>query len=413
MAIVKSSSNFIFVLVWGALLGMMILPVYAISQDETVPSDPSVYYQHSSSRLEIQKKFQVQYDDLRKQTLHKYEKFEWDARAEYSSLVKTFEEKYGPLLKGKEESANSWQEYQEYRQSIYNQFQKLRDDLVKKYSQLFKVQEKTAFNKYKEILAQEQKEMYQLYGSDMPSWIGIPKVTISAVPVEIMKFTPAAGVPPFLNRLWTPPKQEQGGRAVITQPAIAPPPAPATEPINNAAILPAKPVSSQTPIPPSDQGRRIPQSQTSSGTNTQPQKVESKPTQTINKIDMGYCGSTSLQVAAIPEYVCFSLEGGTLPYTACAVGSMVGYKPVYFGLACREHDGCYSRKGTKKSQCDKSFLTLLKSTCDETLTGKLRKLSRKNCYNVVSEYYHQVDARGCIAFKNAQKHAGNSNPICN
>ena len=129
----------------------------------------------------------------------------------------------------------------------------------------------------------------------------------------------------------------------------------------------------------------------------------------------GFCGpnSESVKEALLPEYVCFSVEGGTLPYAVCAAGGVVGYKPVHFGTACRLHDDCYRDRGARKSQCDSRFISMIKDTCDATLTGRFRKLSRANCYNVASEGYHLVTVRGCKAYKNAQKSVGNTNPICN
>lgn len=115
-----------------------------------------------------------------------------------------------------------------------------------------------------------------------------------------------------------------------------------------------------------------------------------------------YCGSTLMQKIGVPEYVCFGLAG-TLPYAGCAVGRVTGYKPVHFGEACRAHDDCYSLNGISKEYCDRQFLTLMQNTCDTTLTGKYRKIARKNCYNVASEYYYQVSSKGHEAFANAQR----------
>jgi len=127
-----------------------------------------------------------------------------------------------------------------------------------------------------------------------------------------------------------------------------------------------------------------------------------------------YCGPSSsfwLELA-IPEYVCFSIEGGTLPSAACAAGAVVGYKPVYFGAACQGHDGCYGTKGEKTSTWYKNFRSLLIQTYDTTLTGGFRKGSRGNCHNVVADYYHQVRAKGCSAYTSARKRAGNKKPVC-
>ncbi len=127
-----------------------------------------------------------------------------------------------------------------------------------------------------------------------------------------------------------------------------------------------------------------------------------------------YCGPSSSAILEqlIPEYFCFNLVGLTAPSGACAVGGLAGWKPVHFGTACRAHDECYSRKGANKSECDDSLLSLLRATCDETLTGFWRKLSRAACYDEASFYYRQVRLRACEAFTNAQKQAGISNPSC-
>ena len=125
-----------------------------------------------------------------------------------------------------------------------------------------------------------------------------------------------------------------------------------------------------------------------------------------------YCGSGIGQELLVPEYACYGF-GGAVPYAACAVGTLVGYKAVYFGEACKQHDTCYSQNGSTKSTCDDNFHSLLKATCDETLTGALRNVGRKNCHKTASGYYTMVDIFGCNAFKSAQARAGNSNPICN
>ncbi len=131
-----------------------------------------------------------------------------------------------------------------------------------------------------------------------------------------------------------------------------------------------------------------------------------------NAVILGTCGSSVNQQLWLPEYVCFGLDGGTLPYAACSVLRPIGYLPVYFGEACRGHDSCYSSNGTKKSQCDLSLLSLLNDTCDTTLTGPFRASSRTNCRNLASEYHYQVSRRGCSAFMDAQVRAGNHSPTC-
>ena len=128
----------------------------------------------------------------------------------------------------------------------------------------------------------------------------------------------------------------------------------------------------------------------------------------------GKCGPNAKPVweFVIPEYVCFGLAGGTLPSVACGLVVPVGYKPVYFGAACRQHDTCYAARGARKATCDRNFRELLTATCDQTLDGRFRTLGRKACHNAASEYYHQVSAKGCEPFKAAQLRAGNRSPTC-
>lgn len=124
-----------------------------------------------------------------------------------------------------------------------------------------------------------------------------------------------------------------------------------------------------------------------------------------------HCGSGSIQKFLIPEYACYGWAG-VLPYAACAAGSWIGYKPVYFGAACKAHDECYSLAGNKKSVCDKAFLSLLVAICNETLSGSFSEIGATNCNNTASEYYHQVNTRGCRAFMAAQLVAGIEDPKC-
>jgi hypothetical protein len=127
----------------------------------------------------------------------------------------------------------------------------------------------------------------------------------------------------------------------------------------------------------------------------------------------GTCGSTDGQRVAIPDYVCFSMYGGTMATVPmCSIGAFAGYTPVYFGEACHAHDDCYGRAGASRSQCDSDFLSLLNATCDETLSGSAWTFGRKNCHNASSEYYHQVSTKGCDAFKSAQAAAGNTRANC-
>lgn len=128
---------------------------------------------------------------------------------------------------------------------------------------------------------------------------------------------------------------------------------------------------------------------------------------------LGGCGSTKWQRLAVPEYVCFSMYGGTLPWVnVCSIALFTGYKPVYFGEACRAHDDRYGSAGAKKSRCDQSFLSLLKETCDASLIGEVWTYGRKNCGNAASEYYYQVSTKGCSAFMDGQTSAGVVKPMC-
>jgi hypothetical protein len=128
---------------------------------------------------------------------------------------------------------------------------------------------------------------------------------------------------------------------------------------------------------------------------------------------LGGCGSTKWQRLAVPEYVCFSMYGGTLPWVSvCSVSLLTGYTPVYLGEACRTHDACYGGAGARKSQCDASFRDLLIATCEASLQGAIWEIGRRNCRNVASEYYHQVTNNGRSAFIQAQAGAGTTNPTC-
>jgi hypothetical protein len=128
---------------------------------------------------------------------------------------------------------------------------------------------------------------------------------------------------------------------------------------------------------------------------------------------LGGCGSTKWQRLAVPEYVCFSPYGGTLPWVnLCVVASTTGYVPVYMGEACRMHDACYSAPGARKSQCDASFHELIVATCDASLEGAFWTIGRRNCRNVASEYHHQVSTNGCDAFRTGQQSAGIAQPAC-
>jgi len=128
---------------------------------------------------------------------------------------------------------------------------------------------------------------------------------------------------------------------------------------------------------------------------------------------LGGCGSSKWQRFAVPEYVCFSMYGGTLPWVnVCSIAMFTGYKPVYLGEACRAHDDCYGSAGAKKSQCDQNFLSLLQETCDATLAGDAWTYGRKNCRNAASEFHYQVSTKGCSAFIEGQTGAGMGNPTC-
>jgi peptidoglycan hydrolase-like protein with peptidoglycan-binding domain len=127
-----------------------------------------------------------------------------------------------------------------------------------------------------------------------------------------------------------------------------------------------------------------------------------------------YCGSGKLQKLAIPEYVCFSKEVPVLrkfqpasklvgvPYAVCAVGALVGYKPVYFGVACAGHDRCYSDAMKTKNECDGDFLKLLKTTCDEALSDKKFSAAKDACHRTANMYFGAVQSMGHDAYKSAK-----------
>lgn len=125
----------------------------------------------------------------------------------------------------------------------------------------------------------------------------------------------------------------------------------------------------------------------------------------------GECGSSWRQKIAIPEYNCFGY-GGVVPFVWCAPAVLVGYKPVYFGVACQQHDRCYGRTGAIKSECDKEFLDNITAACTGTLTGKFRSTSLELCKKTASVYFSAVSAKGCAPFKSAQSNLGVSEPDC-
>ena len=137
-------------------------------------------------------------------------------------------------------------------------------------------------------------------------------------------------------------------------------------------------------------------------------------TGSANAFGVGNCGPQSswLVRLGIPEYACFSVRGRTAPWAQCAARVIIGYKPVYFGAACVEHDSCYSRRGVRKSRCDRQFRSLLRNTCDYTLDGKFRRLSRRACRKLAKKYNYAVSKLGCRAYVGAQRRAGNYNPNC-
>jgi hypothetical protein len=134
-----------------------------------------------------------------------------------------------------------------------------------------------------------------------------------------------------------------------------------------------------------------------------------------------YCGPNSslknwknfATLVAVPDYACYNKSGGIAPYaTFCAVPILLGYKPVYFGVACKTHDSCYSKKGAKKSDCDNQFGDLLKETCNTTLTGVFANKAKSSCNKTATTYSVAVIAAGCSAYKSAQIKAGNKKPTC-
>ena len=127
---------------------------------------------------------------------------------------------------------------------------------------------------------------------------------------------------------------------------------------------------------------------------------------------LGQCGSGIYQRFAVPEYACFNEFGEQIPFAACAVAVIKGFRPVYFGAACSQHDSCYSTVGTKKSSCDLGLKSLIEETCDYTLDGKSQRYARKSCRAIARVFYAAVNSKGCSAYKDAQRASGNPSPTC-
>lgn len=139
---------------------------------------------------------------------------------------------------------------------------------------------------------------------------------------------------------------------------------------------------------------------------------------------LGACGSSKdfpvfgeYERFFVGDYLCFSSGGlvSVVPGAACAVGVFVGYRPVYFGEACLGHDRCYARAGSRKSQCDEDFLSLMELTCDTSLPDAPRvswQRSRQTCRGAAVVAYEAVRSRGCNAFRTAQQAAGVTQPSC-
>ena len=132
----------------------------------------------------------------------------------------------------------------------------------------------------------------------------------------------------------------------------------------------------------------------------------------VEAAGLGQCGSSWKQRLGVPDYVCVTKGGSSKPYAACAVGALVGAKPVYFCAACEGHDRCYARKGSKKSTCDANFGDLLSDTCSETLTGRSWNKGLSKCKFIAAGFEAAVAVKGCTAFIAAQKAAGVKSPKC-
>jgi hypothetical protein len=129
---------------------------------------------------------------------------------------------------------------------------------------------------------------------------------------------------------------------------------------------------------------------------------------------LGSCGTGPVERGFLGDYLCFASTGAVAPVqgAVCAVTVFATFRPVYFGAACTQHDSCYGRLGSRKSQCDLDFLSLMEVTCDETLPGDSWLKGRQTCRGAAVAAYETVRSLGCRAFTSAQLRAGSRNPTC-
>ncbi|HIK09934.1 MAG TPA: DUF4214 domain-containing protein [Oscillatoriaceae cyanobacterium M33_DOE_052] len=59
-----------------------------------------------------------------------------------------------------------------------------------------------------------------------------------------------------------------------------------------------------------------------------------------------------------------------------------------FDLACRQHEQCYQKPGTGKSECDTAFLQAMRRLCDNAYSSNGRALGE--CYTDADKYYRAV-----------------------
>ena len=105
-------------------------------------------------------------------------------------------------------------------------------------------------------------------------------------------------------------------------------------------------------------------------------------------IDIGDCGSTTIQRVLIPD-------------------APLGFD---FSECCRKDDKCYDTKGNAKNTCDSNF--------DSCLKDKIQKFARWYRPGAIGSKFAKVfgsavrGAKSCVAYKAAQVAAGNKCPIC-
>jgi hypothetical protein len=129
----------------------------------------------------------------------------------------------------------------------------------------------------------------------------------------------------------------------------------------------------------------------------------------------GTCGSQGTVNFVLCDYAYFSQDGTTkwfVPFVCPPQGSRWA-EPVYFGAACRAHDACYSRPGTRKSQCDAELRTFIEETCDQTLAGDSWLKGRQACRRNARTAQSLVSGRlGCFSYRRAQRRSGIDDAVC-